>query len=394
MKPCRAGVLRSLTLSCGLLLSAGLLPSWTSAQALTPADSAAVLFEVAREFDEDGRSEVAAALYELVSERFPETPSGARARAVLDAWRGTRSERSGRVELQVWSTLYGLWLGVAVPTALGATDSEAYGAGILLGAPAGFLVARAHTRSRELSEGQTRAITWGGTWGTWQGLGWASVLDLGQEQVCERDFCYETGDPTEARFASMIAGGLAGGLTGGWLSRRDIDAGVASGAHYGSLWGSWLGVAGGVLGDLENDDLMAATLLAGNAGLVGGAHLAGRHGLSRNRVRLISLGGLLGGLAGVGVDLLVQPDDEKVVIGIPLVLSGAGLTAATYMTRDEDVRSGGTGGGAGHALLRFDRDGWSADVPVPSPTLLRALDPNGREVWRPGLKIALLHGTF
>jgi hypothetical protein len=326
--------------SAVVLLALAASPSDASAQATTAADSAAVLLDVARDFEARGRQDVAQALYELLAERYGSTPSGTVALERLTEWRRVGIDRSGRVELQVWSTLYGLWLGIAVPAAFGADDSEAYGAGILLGAPAGLLAARAVTRSRDITEGQTRAITWGGTWGTWQGLGWAHVLDLGTETVCEQGFCYETGDATEAQFTSMIAGGLVGVVTGAILSRRDIPTGVAAGAHYGSLWGTWIGVAGAYLADLEGDDVMATTLLVGNAGLVGGAYLANRHDLSRNRLRLISLGGLLGGLAGLGVDLLVQPDDDKVLLGIPLFLSGAGLAAATHMTRDYDARSG------------------------------------------------------
>lgn len=374
-------------------------PSAASAQTPTAADSAAVLLDAARDFEARGRTEVAQALYEFLTERYGATPSGAVALERLSEWRRAGVDGSGRVELQVWSTLYGLWLGIAVPAAFGADDSEAYGAGILLGAPAGLLAARAVTRSRDITEGQTRAITWGGTWGTWQGLGWALVLDLGTETACFEGSCYETGDATEARFASMIAGGLVGVVSGAILSRRDIPTGVAAGAHYGSLWGTWIGVAGAYLFDLEGDDVMASTLLVGNAGLVGGAYLANRHDLSRNRLRLISLGGLLGGLAGLGVDLLVQPDDDKVLLGIPLALSGVGLAAATHMTRDYDVRSGLGGpnarGAAGrNALFGFDREGASLDLPVPMPTLLRAEDANGRDRWVPGLTLTLLRGAF
>jgi len=370
-----------------------------SAQAPTPADSAAVLLEVARDFEARGRSEVAEALYQLIAERYEGTAAGAVALGRLAEWDRVVNERSGRVELQVWSSLYGLWLGIAVPTAFGADDTEAYGAGILLGAPAGLLAARAVIRSRHITEGQTRAITWGGIWGTWQGLGWAHVLDLGTDEFCQQGFCYESDVTTETQFRSMIVGGLVGVTTGALLSRRDIPTGVAAGAHYGSLWGTWLGVAGAVIADLEGDGVMAATLLTGNAGLVAGVYLADRHELSRNRLRLVSLGGLLGGLAGVGLDLLFQPDDEKVAMGIPLVLSGAGLGVAAHMTRDYDrgpFGGGAAGGdtGARGALFGFDRQGMALDLPVPVPTLVRGEDHAGRDRWVPGLSMTLLRGTF
>ena len=251
------------------------------------------------------------------------------------------------------------------------------------------------TRARSLTEGQTRAITWGGTWGTFQGLGWSEVLDLGEDVFCVDDFCYEGGDQTEERFASMVAGGLLGVVVGGILSRRDIDAGVATGAHYGSLVGTWLGVAGALVGGLEeDDDVWTSTLLVGNAGLVGGAWAADHFGWSRNRVRLVGLGALLGGLAGVGIDLLVQPDSDEAVFGIPLATSVAGLATSLYLTRAYDAMPGSPGD-AVDALLSFNGgEGWSVGVPVPVPTLLRAPDENGRDRLSPGLRFTLLTGRF
>ena len=244
---------------------------------VSAADSASVLLGAASHFEIEGRRGVAAAIYEHLLERFPETPAAVEARRLLEAVRaaGGEDEGSGRVELQVWATLFGLWSGIALPAALGADGPEAYGVGLLVGGPVGLLVARAAMRSRSFSEGQTRAVTWGGTWGTWQGLGWYEVLDWGEREVCTGGVCYLVDEGDEERFASMLVGGLAGVATGAVFARGDVASGVASGAHYGSLWGTWLGVAGSVLLDLdEGDQPWTMTLLAGNAGLVGGALLA------------------------------------------------------------------------------------------------------------------------
>jgi hypothetical protein len=62
-----------------------------------------------------------------------------------------------------------------------------------------------------LSEGQARAITFGGTWGTWQGFGWAHVFDWGAGKYCNGDACYDDSDPsTKAAITSAVLGGLAG----------------------------------------------------------------------------------------------------------------------------------------------------------------------------------------
>ncbi|MFO8173342.1 MAG: hypothetical protein R6T96_03605, partial [Longimicrobiales bacterium] len=128
-----------------------------AAQALTPAGSAAVLLKAARTFEADGNREVAEALFHFITERFGSTPAGLEAREVLRSGPSEGPSRASAVEFMVWGTTYGLWLGVAIPGAFEAGGSGAYGAGLLLGGPAGFLGSRALARSWTLSEGQIRA---------------------------------------------------------------------------------------------------------------------------------------------------------------------------------------------------------------------------------------------
>lgn len=351
----------------------------TDAEAQTRADSAAVLLATAMRIGNEGRAEVAEALYDFILQRYGDTAAAERVRTLRA--QSPAMGRSGRAELQVWGTLYGAWLGVAVPLIAGADDPEPFGVGLLLGAPAGFFASRAYARSRPLSDGQARAITLGGTWGTWQGFGWASVLDLGTETVREcplgPDDCfdYETGDDTEEKVAAAVAGGLAGIVTGALISRKPISAGLATTVNFGALWGTWIGVATGVIteGDdgTSDDHVLIGSLLGGNAGLVTTAILAPRWQLSRNRARLISLSGLIGGIAGLGIDLLAQPEDDEAVFAIPLVTSLAGLAIGAYTTRGYDAGGGGGDGAAGEALLDV-RDGrWSLDLPPVTPALRR-----------------------
>lgn len=355
-----------------------------SAQAtpqIAPADSAAVLLEAAAEFDARGDSDVAVALYRLIVRRFPDTPSAATALERLDQWGITRSGSSGRTELQVWSALYGLWLGVAIPGMAEADGPEAYGAGLLLGGPAGFMLGRAAARRRPLSVGQARAITWGGTWGTWQGLGWAMALDLGGGEQCFDDVCFEEDESARAVFGSMIAGGLAGIVVGNVLSKRDITDGVATSVNLGSLWGTWFGLAGGILGDLEGDGLWASTLIGGNVGLLATALVAPRWQPSRSRARLVSIAGLIGGVGGAGIDLLVQPDDDKALVGIPLATSIVGLIIGMAQTRDyprEEVEEPPSS----HALLDFSDGRWQVGSPLPGWTRVPFPD-------RPGAGLAV-----
>lgn len=386
-----------------LLLALGLWvasPASSSGQA-TRADSAAILVDVAKAFEADGRLEVAEALYQYVAQRFGDTPAGAEAVGLLASVPTSRAARSGRVELQVWTTTYGLWLGVAVPGALGADEPEPYGLGLLAGGPLGFLAGRALARDRPLTEGQVRAITLGGTWGTWQGFGWAEVFDLGEEGwVCDYDVCTKEGDNGRELLAAAVVGGLAGIGTGLVLSKRPITRGVGTTVNFGALWGTWFGLAGSVLADLEDDDLLAGTLVGGNVGLLATALMAPDWGWSRNRARLVSIAGVIGGLGGAGFDLLLQPDDEKVAIAIPLVGSIAGLIIGVQATRGEDTVLGlpsdlnlGPAAPSGGSLLGLKEGRLSVGIPAPFPTFLPVDGPRGFK-WEPGLGVTLFRAGF
>jgi MFS family permease len=311
--------------------------------------------------------------------------------------RAPRAERSGRTELLVWSTTYGAWLGVAVPIMADSDSPEAYGIGLLAGAPLGFLAARRYADAVRPTEGQVRAITFGGTWGTYQGLGWLEVLDIGRRTSsndcvpgfpCD-DVFYEEEPSAATRVGAAVAGGLAGIGTGAWLARKPITAGTAAAVSLGGLWGTWFSFGLSVLADLEDDDLLATTLVGGNAAIIATALVAPSWEMSESRARLISVGGLIGALGGAGLLLILQPDNDKVAISIPLVTSAGGLLAAADWTRGMDAAGGGTdnggadNGGAGNAatgagasrpagaLLNADGGRWSLDMPALSVRLER-----------------------
>lgn len=374
-----------------ILLAMILAPARVGAQQVSRADSAAVLLAGARLLESRGETDAADAVYQLLVERFGDTAAAEQARQRLRLPSASRSTRSGRVELQVWTTLYGLWLGIAVPGALGADGPEAYGVGLLVGGPAGFLTGLGLARSRELTDSQARAITLGGTWGTWQGLGWANVLDLGEDLTCDGDVCFSEGG-SEETFAAMIVGGVSGIVAGALLSRKNIPQGVATAVNFGALWGTWFGFAASYLADLEDDNLLAATLIGGNAGLLGTALLAPRWNMSRNRARLISIAGVIGGLSGAGADLILQPDDDKVAVAIPMVTSALGLLIGTLTTRNYDARPQG-GGDFDTALLRFEDGRLGLGTALPVPTLL-PIERADRTEWRPAVALTLFRARF
>lgn len=327
-------------------------------RAQTPADSAGVLLGVATRLQSEGRVQLSNSLLDLIIERFNGTPAAQEALRLRNAVRASTVDQSGRTELMVFGTAYGVFLGGAIPAALSANGPEAYGVGLILGGPAGFLASRTIARTRPLSVGQARAITFGGTWGTLQGLGWAYALDIGAQKFCNEFGCFDDNDPSaEAVFTSMIVGGAAGIGVGTALSQKQISDGTASTVSFGGLWGSWYG--GGLAAALGADDALTATLIGGNAGIVAAAIGSKHWQLSRERARLISISGVAGLVAGLGGILIAQPDNEDRAILIPLATSTVGLALGTHWTRNLDKR-----GGASENESRFSWDGPSVGARV------------------------------
>lgn len=165
--------------------------------------------------------------------------------------------------------------------------------------------------------------------------------------------------------------------------RYDMSAGDAALLNLGSLWGTWYGFAAAVLASTEEDDrLMAATLVGGNLGAAAGALLGSRISVTRSQARTASIIGVVGGLAGAGVDLIVQPESERVAVAIPAVMSALGLVVgASYVGLGRGNR-----GGVETAAARFD---WSPGGPV-VPIEIRG--PAGD--YRTGLEVTLVSGRF
>lgn len=388
----------------GLVLSV-VAPGVASAQT-APTDTAGVLVELARQFEAEGRREVALVLFSAIVERYPGTLAAQEALSRLAVLRGVGADRSGRTELLVSSTLYGLWLGAAVPAALGAESLAPYGAGLLVGGPAGFLLARQVVSDHPIGEGQARALTFGALWGTWQGAGWRYVLGLGDTkhrvgcvdppEFCSPDDYVYRETSSRAVFTSLVVGGLGGIGTSAYLaSRGPISADRMTVTNFGALWGTWYGVALALLADddAEGKSVVTAALIGGDLGLIGSALMAPRWDLSRSRARLISVAGVAGAVAGLGLDLLLKPSDGRVAILIPTLSSAAGLAAGVVWTRGHDApRHGGGGPDESDALLRLGGGEARLGFSLPEPVLVPGDRAGERQVL--GARINLLRLTF
>ena len=284
---------------------------------------------------------------------------------------------SGATELMVFETLHGLFLGLAVPIVMEAEDPGPYGLGLILGGPTGLLLARSWARSHQPTTGQARAIVWGGTWG--------ALSSLFLYQATE-DF-----PSAEGSFGAMTAGLIGGTLFGGFVARNAISGGDATLAIHSTVWGGWFGLGLWAItqGTDSDGEAWAPMLIGGNAALLGASMASRRVEMSTGRVWLITATGLAGLVAGLGVDILAQPDDEAVAIGIPVATSFIGLAAGVSATRtfDRDRLAMGDGPG-GPALLSIREGRARLALPLPQPALVPR-DDGVRRTMVPGLTVRL-----
>ncbi len=259
-------------------------------------------------------------------------------------------DQSGRTDVMVFSGYYGLWAGIAIPVCLNAQESEWYALGLLTGAPGALLLTSRLTRDAELGRGRASVITLGGHLGTWQGLGWGGLSGWDGRGVT----------------AAGLVGGLAG-ITGATLWTKSVYISEGRGSLMGSSmnWGAWYGLTVGVVAGLEDDNLLRAALLGSDVLVVTTGIAARNVHMSRGRVRLISLMGLVGTVAGFGLDILLRVKDGKAVMAIAGLGGAGGLFMGARMTRDYDA-----GKDVASAWPDHPRTTWSL-----SPNFTLAADP-------------------
>jgi hypothetical protein len=255
----------------------------------------------------------------------------------------------------------------------------------------------AYANANPLSSGQAHLISWTTLWALWQAVGWRQVLNIGERRECSEWGCWDH-TPDEAPWTASVLGSL-GGLAGSLLATRahDIPSKSAELAQHGSLWGLWYATAGLVLADVEGEDaVMTWLLLGGDLGFVAGLLAGPAWNVTAGQVRLVSIAGVAGLIAGFGLDLLIlgSSDDpsEKVIIGIPTATATAALFAAASMTKPamDDTPAGE---GFDTALLLWDR-GFRVGMPMPMPAALPALRQDGWVGATPGLQVRLFDARF
>jgi len=362
-----------------------------SLAAQTQADSARVVLDAARILKREGREEAARQLLLFIRTRYGATPAARSADSLLGTFAAAPvpTGATGRTGFILFNTLYGGFLGVAIPAAFSADGSEAFGAGLLIGAPAGYFGSRAFARAKITMPGQAGIATFATVWGTWQGLALQRVLNLGEREICNSGFCFRE-DPDNAPWAAMSIGGIAGLTTGLLLASREIPSGTSTLVSHSAFWGSWFGLSlSGALG-AEDDALIGASLIGGNALLLAAIPAARSWRPASSRVRLITAAGVAGGLAGFGIDLLFSVDDGGAVLGIPAATSAIGLIAGAVATRH--TKDADDGAAASPAFLTV-RNGVHLRLPLPIPALIPTEERGARRL-RPGFRVILLDADF
>jgi hypothetical protein len=382
----------------GLLAALTLAAPRPAAAQETRADTAAVLVAAARRLAEVGERDLAASLLRYIIRWYGETAiaqDAARELAVADR---ARAAGGGRLGFVVTNTLFGGWLGLAVPLAFEADDPTPYGVGLIAGPGLGLLGSLMYTRSYPITSGQAAAYRWSLVWLSWQAYLLRELAGIGDEQFCYDDpsgppICYEE-TPSGARFASLVAGGAAGIGVGLALTRLHLPPGDVALVQDASAWGTAFGAAISVLtspdGDPSENTVFGWMTAAGNGALLGAIPLARSWRPSVGRVRLITISGVAGGLVGLGIDLIGEVDDEKAAIAIPTLGAAVGLATGIALTAGRDAgEPGAPPPMENHALLRLGRDA-GFGMPVPEPRVLPAVTPDGRLGRQPavGFRIA------
>jgi hypothetical protein len=235
--------------------------------------------------------------------------------------KGSLLDKSGRTDLLIFSGYYGLWAGIAIPAALQADSPQAFALGLILGGPLSVGLTYNMTREAGISSGRATMIALGGHLGTWQGLGWAGVAD----------------QPAHAIMGSGLLAGLAGiGAAVALTNHYDFSTGHAAVTNSSAHWGAWFGFIFAMLTDQEDKQLLRSMLISTDVAVLSTAVLAKNIKMSKARMRLIDLAGVIGTMIGFGVDMLIEVDNENTAFAIGGLGTISGLLAGRAMTKNYD----------------------------------------------------------
>jgi hypothetical protein len=307
---------------------------------------------------------------DIVGQNLPAPPM-----AVIRSGSGTNE---GRGRLVLWSSLYGIWYGVATDILFDIDGDRAVILPPLVGMAAGLGISLAATRNMHLTVGEAWTIITGLDYGTFNGALWAGGFDMTDKGV------------VGTAMATSIAATSVGLLVANSYSPSAGSIELVRSSLLWSTVGGFLGIAA-LAPDSRTETMFKTTAAAMDVGLIIGVALASSYQLSRNRVLIIDAGALAGGLTGLGVAWLAAGSSgEQALPGAALGGMLAGIAITAYATRDldddSDLRAARP---AFPALVVRDPDGrWGFGAPGAVPVF----DGGGRRVV--GATVNALGGQF
>ncbi|HNZ38262.1 MAG TPA: hypothetical protein PKN69_01905 [Candidatus Latescibacteria bacterium] len=232
-------------------------------------------------------------------------------------------DRSGRVELVVFGTGYGILNG-ALLASIADFGVDGFTLSMLAGGAAGLYAPLEWSKTRPVSDARASLISFAGSWGMWQGIGWTNAL-------------VDEPSADAAITAGLLTGGAGILATAALTGQHRISSGDATFITTAPAWSSayWLWVM--VLTGTENGRfVLGTTLAAGDIGVAAGVLLADRIEASQGRVRLANLGGIVGGLVGGAAVALTNVDSPKLGVSVVMTAATLGLGAGWHLTRNYD----------------------------------------------------------
>jgi hypothetical protein len=273
----------------------------------------------------------------------------------------TASANEGRGRLALWSSLYGIWLGVATDVLFDVNGTRTaivapmVGMGLSLGAS--LLI----TADHPVTTGQAWTIITGLDYASVNGALWGAGLGLSAKGVV----------------GAALGTSAAATVTATWVAASQRPkAGDIELVRSSLLWGTTAGLLG--IASLGPSSVSAQTAWKGGAlamdlGLLAGVGLASQVDLSRNRVLIIDAGAIGGGLVGFGMTWLIVGGvnaNGRAVAGGALGGLLLGIGVAALATRHLDTPDDSNQALAYPALFARAADGrWSVALPAPTPVL-------------------------
>jgi hypothetical protein len=272
--------------------------------------------------------------------------------------RSATGGNEGRGRLVLWSSLYGIWLGIATDILFDIDGDRAPILAPLIGMGAGLGLSLAATSSYQVTVGEAWTIITGLDYGSFNGALWAGGLDFSDKGI------------VGASVATSVAATSIGVLV---ANTKSPSAGAIEVVRSSLLWGT----VGGFLltivvaPDVSSESGLKAVAAAMDAGLLVGIGLANSFDLSRNRVLIIDAGAIAGGLATAGIAWLVAGTDNNARGLAAAALGGmlGGIAITAYATRDLDAQDTASAAAPSMpAVLARDAAGrWSLGTPGPVP---------------------------